>query len=72
MQEETNVDQFEQVVRNKGGATPQIGKIYPFPKMAVTFEPGMQFLCLPGFRKFFITMKGVKIALLVLKLRQFY
>ena len=33
-------------------ATPPIDKIHPFSKMAVTFEPIMEFLCPSGFRKF--------------------
>ena len=37
-------------------ATPPIGKIYPFSKMAVIFEPVMQFSCPSGFKKFFITI----------------
>ena len=35
---------------------PPIGKIHPFSKMAVTFEPLMGFWCPSGFRKFKITM----------------
>ena len=35
---------------------PPIGKINPFSKMAVTFEPLMRFWCPSGFRKFWITM----------------
>ena len=35
---------------------PPIGKIYPFSKMTVTFEPLMEFWCPSGFRKFFITL----------------
>ena len=35
---------------------PPIGKIHPFCKMAVTFEPLMGFWCPSGFRKFLITM----------------
>ena len=33
-----------------------IGKIHPFTKMAVTFEPLMGFCCLSGFRKVLVTM----------------
>ena len=33
-----------------------IGQIYPFSKMAVTFEPLMGFRCPSGFRKLLITM----------------
>ena len=36
-------------------ATPPIDKIHPFSKIAVTFEPVIQFWCSWGFRKFFIT-----------------
>ena len=35
---------------------PPIGKIHPFSKMAVTFEPVIKFWCPSGFRKFLITM----------------
>ena len=35
---------------------PPMGKIHPFSKMAVTFEPLMEFGCPLGFRKFLITM----------------
>ena len=37
-------------------ATPPIGKINPFSKMAITFEPLMGFLCPSGFIKVLITM----------------
>ena len=37
-------------------ANPPIGKMYPFTKMTVTFEPGIRFWCPLRFRKFFITM----------------
>ena len=37
-------------------AAPPIGKIYPFSKMTVTFEPVMQLRCPSGFRKVFIIM----------------
>ena len=33
-----------------------IGKIHPFSKMAITFEPLMGFRCPSGFRKVLITM----------------
>ena len=35
-------------------ATPPTGKINPFSKMAMTFEPIMGFGCPSGFRKFLI------------------
>ena len=35
---------------------PPIGKIHPFTKMAVTFEPVMGFWCPSGFRKVLVTM----------------
>ena len=38
-------------------ATPPIVKIHPFSKMAVAFEPLIQFWCPSGLRKFLITMK---------------
>jgi hypothetical protein len=31
-------------------ATPPVGKIHPFSKIAVTFEPIQQFKCPPRFR----------------------
>ena len=34
---------------------PPIGKIHPFSKMTVTFEPPLEFWCPSGFRKFLIT-----------------
>ena len=37
-------------------ATPPIGKIHPFSKMAVTFEPLMGFGCPSVLRNFLITM----------------
>ena len=36
-------------------ATPPIGQIHPFSKMAVPFEPLMGFWCPSGFRKWLIT-----------------
>ena len=38
-------------------ATPPIGQIHPFIKMAITFEPLKRFWCPLGFRKFLIIMK---------------
>jgi hypothetical protein len=40
----------------RGPFPPPIGKIYPFTKTAVTFEPMIQFWCPLRFRKFFMTM----------------
>ena len=37
-------------------ATPPIGQIHPFSKMAVTSEPLMGFKCPSRFRNFLITM----------------
>ena len=42
--------------RTSPNEAPPIGKIHPFRKMAITFEPLMVFWCPLGFRKFFITM----------------
>jgi hypothetical protein len=38
-------------------ATPPVGQIHPFCKMAETVEPLVGFRCPLGFRKFLITMK---------------
>ena len=37
-------------------ATPSMGKIHPFIKMTITFEPLLEFWCPLGFRKFLIIM----------------
>ena len=62
LQKYINFDQFmnKPVDRLQAQSLPDaaspIGKIYPCNKMAITFEPILQFGCSSEFRKFFITM----------------
>ena len=49
---------FLYVSRNKPAAP--MGKIHPVSKMAVTFEPEMQFCCPSEIRKFFNTVTILK------------